>query len=330
MIIFTIIFSLLFNYNLNFPEVVRRLSVTVFLFSIGLQITLNFSKSYTIRLLNLLMLSIAIITIMDLFSSLMLDHDGRWLFGSMMFAYNQDIVEVIVTEESRDFIRFWGSVQMIIVFLLTPLYLNLSFSIFKDPKSAIPLVPKEKIHIPLTKETLVIFSLSYLFYLASKATASFSFLFLYDFVFSLVAGMIYGSYLVRKRSPLIKQKAELFQMAGTAGLYLFIILSVNNIHSADWDQLNSRLFLLIIFKTILTGVITFIVSIIFFKKWTIADKITATVAGWTFMLNEPVICMHGMRTAVNRLGPAPSVLLVVPPVILWIINYFHLGLLLFL
>jgi ESS family glutamate:Na+ symporter len=55
-----------------------------------------------------------------------------------------------------------------------------------------------------------------------------------------------------------------------------------------------------------------------------------TAAGWTFMLNTPVVCMHGMRTAVNRIGPAPYVLLIVPPVILWMVNYIHLAILLIL
>jgi Na+/glutamate symporter len=42
------------------------------------------------------------------------------------------------------------------------------------------------------------------------------------------------------------------------------------------------------------------------------------------MLNAPVICMHGMRTVVNKYGPAPNVLLIIPPVILWFVNYIQL------
>ncbi|UII54158.1 hypothetical protein LS684_10630 [Cytobacillus spongiae] len=121
------------------------------------------------------------------------------------------------------------------------------------------------------------------------------------------------------------QNTEQVNQLGTIGLYLFIILTVyktsNLLTFFPFEHL-----LIIVSKSIIVGILSFSICLMLLRRFTEAERIVVIVAMWSFTLYAPVVCMHARRTAVNRVGPAPYVLLVVPLIILWLINYVHVWL----
>jgi hypothetical protein len=312
----------LFHIELTLPFFMQRLAVTIFLFSIGYQIAAIMNKKYLIRLLILSVISILIITLLNLIT-IPLPEYHQIIFGSAMFAFSPFIMEYVTLNRNTDFLLYWSSIQMIIVFMCTPVFLLLSNRILfrKLKKERIDNV-QEIISVPFTRLNLFVIALSSIFVLLTIKLHFFNFLFLHDFVFGLLSGFLLG--IVSKYYDLQNEKATQLHQFGSLGLYIFIVATINQVSFVHHELFSWSILSLIVLKTLFVGFVSVLVMMYFFKSLTIEEKLVATVAGWTFILNAPVVCMHGMRTVVNRYGPAPYVLLIIPPIILWFVNYLHI------
>ncbi|MFZ3589885.1 hypothetical protein ACOI1C_11520 [Bacillus sp. DJP31] len=308
-----------FNFELTLPFFLERLAVTIFLFSIGFQIATIINKKYFIRVFVLSIISILIIVVLNLIS-LPFPEDLQILVGSAMFAYSPFIMEYVTSNIYTDFLMYWSSIQMVIVFISTPIFLFVSNRVLKNKDNKN--LQQEYLPLTLTRLHFFVITVSFLFVFLTMRLHSLNVLFLHDFVFGLLAGFFLG-YILKRRSLQTEKATKLHQL-GSLGLYLFIMSSINHFAFVNHELFNWSILFLMVMKTILVGFLSLFVMIYFFKSLSLQEKLVATVAGWTFVLSSPVVCMHGMRTVVNKLGPAPYVLLIIPPIILWIVNYFHI------
>lgn len=315
-----------YGISLSLPFFLQRLAVTIFLFSIGYQIALILGKKFMFRMGILIVVSLTGIAALKI-SSAALPAGVGIIFGSSMFAYNIFLVEKITPVDFIDYLIYWSSLQMIIVFMLTPLFLLISKRhLFKREQNyhfvKRPII--ETLHIPYNREVFLVMAASGLFVFITLQVNELNAYFLHDFVFGLILGVFTG--VIEKRRNLHTKKAAQLNQLGSIGLYVFIVSAINEFVFIRHELFDGTTLLLIFIKTILIGFLSLLVLSRFFRSLSPSEKLVACVAGWTFMLNAPVVCMHGMRTVVNLYGPAPYVLLIVPPVILWMVNYFHLWL----
>ncbi|MGM7682894.1 hypothetical protein ACSVDA_12145 [Cytobacillus sp. Hm23] len=320
------IISAFFNDPLTFPLELERIMVTAFLFSIGMQMASVLNRKYISRLVALIIICALLITFLNVISYLLSGTD-TWVFSSIMFAFNIELVSTFVSEDDLTLVSYWCSIQMLLVFFITPIFLLLSRQFYsKDNLQDRHIGKKEKLHIPFTKESAYLLAITTMIVAVFKYHLFPNIPFVYDFVLGMFIGLCNGLHLLRTDMHLYKKKTEQHQKLGTISLYGFIILNIYRSFMIDHSMFSLSILYLIIIKTVIIAILSIFIVHICFKKWTFSEKMVAAVAGWTFMLNAPVVCMHGMRTVVNRYGSSPYVLLVVPPVILWLVNYVHLWL----
>ncbi|GGJ59307.1 ESS family glutamate:Na+ symporter [Anoxybacillus voinovskiensis] len=322
----TVLTKVIFHYRLEPPFLFQRVAVTIFLFSIGFQIALFLNKLFFKRFVILLAICVVLL-IFFVHISYFVFPPYNWIVGDLLFAYNEDFIKLTVPSYIQNDMVFWSYVQLAIVFFLTPVFLSIvSKRLDKQDISNIQNCAnhlyQEKITIPLTRETayVVLFALGIV-----VITQHITVFFLYDYVYAMLGGFSYGL-LAKTRQSKLDEKTRMFHQLGTIGLYLFIMTSVQKIAFFDWFRLSYTVFLIVMAKTMIVAV--FVVWIVqrLFPTLSFSEKLVTAVAGWSFILSAPVVCMHGMRTVVNKHGAVPYVLLVIPPVILWMVNYIHLTL----
>ena len=321
-----------FEWPIRFNIYSERLFVTIFLFSIGFQIALIYTKLHWKRFF----LFIGICAILLLLLALpffIVKGDIKWIFGTLMFGYTEEMVHRVAPVDLYEKIFYWSTIQMGIVFFLTPILL-----LFIE-KKLFPSLPRpsnlsnngEKLSLQLSLEFIMIIFLGAVIVIVKKLVLQETIPFLFDFVISMFIGFGYGKWSEAKLAlEKLQKRNETLHQLGTIGLYAFIIISINDVVYLNGTLFESSLLIWLLIKTVVVAVISIISVRFFFKKFSYTESLVAIVAGWTFMLNAPVVCMHGMRTVVNKYGPAPDVLLIVPPVILWLVNYLHLMLYLIL
>lgn len=308
-----------FYFEVTLPYFIERLSVTIFLFSIGFQIATIVNKKYFIRVFVLSLISIFSITTLHLISIPFPEY-LQIIVGSAFFAFTPFIMDSVTSTINKDFLVYWSNIQMALVFICTPIFLLLTNKVLKNEGNLQH--QKESLSITFSRLTIFAIALSMGFVFLTMKFMVLNAIFLHDFVFGLLAGLFLG--LMLKDKYMKTEKTTQLHQLGSIGLYVFIMASINEIAFVNHDLFSWHILVLMVIKTILIGFISFIVIIYFFKSLSFQEKLIATVAGWTFVLSSPVVCMHGMRTVVNKLGPSPYVLLIIPPIILWIVNYFHI------
>ncbi|MCA1030900.1 hypothetical protein LCL95_07700 [Bacillus timonensis] len=322
-IVSSLILKHFFHVTLLVPEFLLRLSLTIFLFCIGFQIATVLNRTYLLRFFHLLVICLVILASLMKLSEFYIG-EYQWLFGTIMFAYNTQIVKAIVPIDYIEPIMQWSTVQLLIVFFSTPLFLTLSNRLFKkDHQQFLRNSETDKNIIPIKIETIIIIFISSVIVIVTTTFPFMKELFFFDFVYTMLLGIGYGLYL---NTYISKQKTKLFNELGTTNLYIFITLTMLHITNVDIRFITIKVVYLLILKTIFFAGFTLITTVILFKKLTFQEQMVAAVAGWTFILNAPIVCMHGMKTVVNAYGQAPYVLLVIPPIILWLVNYLHLWL----
>lgn len=330
MIIIAIISNLFLSITFSIDPFMERIFVSVFLFSIGYQIAISFTKMYLKRLLILTGLCTLILVSLHGFAYFFVD-ELKWLVGPIMFAFNDELFYRIVTDiDEISFIYFWAKIQMLLIFVLTPIFLLLVayFHPKKDTSTSINIneVITIKGRYSFTVIVTAIFSVYFKITWLGDTLP-----FIFDFVITMLLGIIVGLWSNKnlQKDTRMKLNTEFHQL-GTFGLYGFIISAIYSVIFIDIQLFSWNFFLVVVAKTLIIAIITIFAVLRMFKHLTYYESIVAMVATWTFILNAPVTCMHGMRTAVNKYGPVPGVLLIVPPVILWLVNYIHLLLFLIL
>ncbi|WCK52956.1 sodium/glutamate symporter [Aneurinibacillus sp. Ricciae_BoGa-3] len=293
--------------------------LTSFLFFIGIKIGMIYEKKHGLRLVYLFLFSVFIILLLEGLVWILFRQSPFLiqLFGSSTLAWNQEWIERVLPYFPEEHsVNTYYQITLLFVFLLSPIVIGLM-------RSFIPLQ-----QTPQTNLTIRNWNLLALILQATVTSIALwlkhawlsHILFLFDFVISMTFGMITG-WLLRK---ITGKGRELFlrtvQEIGIFSLYGFII-AMMLVSASELFVHGSLLIIGLLFIKII------IVSLIYIgisRKWAKNHRqLVLWSACWAFTLSAPVSCMNAMRSVVEQHGEADEVLFIVPPIILWLINYPH-------
>ncbi|MFD2672693.1 hypothetical protein [Marinicrinis sediminis] len=298
--------------------------VTCFLFTIGFQMGRMYTLRYYGRLFTILFLSVLLLLGLE-GMVWMLFHDGlhQQLLGTSTFAWNPEWMERFRDSfpgqpvlSGYEFISLW------MVFMLTPIVLRLMSPFHSKPPSAsAPAVQWTRWNMGVAGGVVLISWLS----MELKSMWFMHSLYIFEFVISMtigwVCGLVYRYRLSGKLQAGQSQRLLLtIKGMGTLSLYGFIVTML--MLSAGVLRQEGELWMVSLL--LLKGLIISLL-IIWIARKTVRRPAQFVWLGacWAFVLSAPVACMNVMRTIVERDGEANEVLLVVPPVILWLVNYPH-------
>ncbi|NDI34264.1 sodium/glutamate symporter [Chengkuizengella sediminis] len=298
--------------------------VTAFLFSIGMKMGLTYQKKHIKHLFYLFGFSTFILAIIELIAMILFKNNSFLLqvYNSQTFSWNEEWIFRIQNWFSGSLV-FQFHFSLIIVFILTPVVIrlmrNFQFSEMKPYKT-------KDFHSWKLNAVMILFLVT-IFALFLKNMYLDETLFIFDFVISMVIGFVLGRRLKTRDSSQVDQWISSVLSAGTLSLYGFIIsmIFISSVHV--WTGWSWNIVGLYSIKLILFTLLWIWVS----RRWVKNhQKLVLISACWAFTLSAPVTCMNAMHSVVRRHGPADQVLLLIPPVILWLINYPHYWLLAFL
>lgn len=319
----TLVCTRIFSVALPIPNQLERIFVSIFIFSIGVLMAFIYKKKHWLYVLYLSIGCGILLLIFQLIIFFMPDHFVLYA-GSYMFAWNNEILKQIIPKDMQATFYFWAMVELLIIFITTPVYLKLLEKRLVI-KPTLNIQPPPQLHTIKKPISMLIIILSLgVVWLNDRIDLKVPFLF--DFVILGFIGYILGkfmkTYWTKKKVDLLNR--EIHQI-GSIGLYGFIIIQFHHVGTLNWRLFETEIFLFLLVKTFVLALFIFIGIKWLFIHYQDHERVVAAVAGWTFILNAPVTCMHGMRSIVNKYGPANNILLIIPPVILWIVNYIHLA-----
>ncbi|MDP5273645.1 sodium/glutamate symporter [Chengkuizengella axinellae] len=314
-----------YSYSFIPSQLVVRFFVTAFLFSIGLKMGLTYQRKQWIHLFYLFSITTFLLFTIELMAWIFFKNNLLLLqvFNSQTFSWNDEWTSRLKMWFSEH-LGFQFHFSLILVFLLTPVVIRWMSKLHIDKEMSLHKISSVR-SWPFSA-VLTLFFVTMLALLL-KHFFFYNAIFLFDLVISMCVGFIIGNVLKSRKSKEVDQWIVSVLSIGTLSLYGFIIsmLFKSSMYIwMDWSWTIAGLF------TIKFIVITFI-WIWVSRKWVNNHpKLVLISACWAFTLSAPVTCMNAMHSVVRRHGAADQVLLLIPPVILWLINYPHYWLYLWL
>ncbi|MCZ8516956.1 hypothetical protein O9H85_32290 [Paenibacillus filicis] len=303
-------------------EQVTHWLVTSFLFFIGVKIGCIYTKRHILVMGIFLLITVVPMLLLEglawfFFRGYPLFRE--WI-GTSTLAWNPEWIEHI-----QAILPVSGNVQVVsqttllIVFLISPFVIRL-MQTFSPPDSGVQTRNAIKIwnlsafvlHVTITGVALWL-----------KHTWFSSFLFVFDYVISMLIGVMFGVWLRKTGWEKKHHFLQTVQQMGTLSLYGFIVAMMLGATAAILTHGTMAVTAILMIKII-------VISILFIwlaRKWAKNHRrLVLLSACWSFTLSAPVACMNAMRSVTDRHGEADNVLLIVPPVVLWLMNYPHYAL----
>jgi hypothetical protein len=302
-------------------QLLVEVSIASFLFSIGIKIAFTYTLKHVRNLILLFIFSIGIVTIMNGTAWLVRSRsvEYSYLLSSLTFAWNDEWITRMTPLVKFENLFIYANLSLFIVLLLTPIVLRLMRN---------PAILEVRLHAgniavrnwhPLAVIAHAIF-VGLAIWIKQEYLNDVPFLF--TFVISMSFGYMMGLWLrkVPDERRIKDQWLPAIQELGTLSLYFFIISMVLLSSMGVWIYWSSA-------DVIMAGLKVLFITAIYVglaRRWANScDRLVLISATWAFTLSAPVTCMNAMRSVVDRHGPAEDVLLLVPPVILWLVNYPH-------
>ncbi|WP_204702177.1 hypothetical protein [Halanaerobacter jeridensis] len=297
-----------------------QLLITIFLFSIGVKIALTYGKKHLISLFNLFWITVVIMFIIDAVAIMTTNNSvSLFAFGSSSLAWNgawlnfiQQVFPNLTT------IQFYFHASLLAAFLLAPVVVKM-FVFFEVEEIQNPARPQiGDWHWGVVIVSLFLALTAIFMRTNFLAGIPYLFSFIIAMWLGIIVGLVIDHFANDKQDQMLTSIGEL----GLLSLYGFIVsmlLKSTNIVVTNW---NLRLLYLLIIKIIIITVIHIILA-----KLLVKDHHDLVLMGacWAFTLSAPVACMNTMNSIVRYHGEADDVLLLVPPIVLWLINYAHYG-----
>lgn len=144
--------------------------------------------------------------------------------------------------------------------------------------------------------------------------------FIFDFLISMSLGIITG---LSIKYSVIRQKSDWVAASHVIGSFslngfiVYMILSCASLLLMEWSwEIAGLLFI----KWLFISAVFIIVSKLIVKNHEQSVLISAC---WAFTLSAPSACMNALNSVISKHGEAEEVVLIIPPVILWLVNYPH-------
>ncbi|WP_335870994.1 hypothetical protein [Bacillus sp. 2205SS5-2] len=315
----------LFGATYSFSPFVERVSVVLFVLTLGIIMGTVFTSLHWKRMGKLWVYSSILLILFSLLSRILQQTEWAWFFHPVFFAYNDELVQRIIGLEDRSTVLHIGATQMVIIFYLTPIILMMMRHYLRGALEEIVLDKFDKSVSKKSAYTFLLFLLISIGIVFVKSVwIQDKIPFLFDFVLAMIIGFGYGIWVRSAQQEKVSLLTSRAQKIGTIGLYFYISMVIYRQFPLFLSHAEEAQLSLVIVKLVLIAIIALFLVLKLFPNFVFHEKLVAAIAGWTFMMNAPVVCMHGMRSVVNTYGPAPHVLLTVPPIILWTINYVQL------
>jgi Na+/glutamate symporter len=297
------------------PEpIVGQLLVTSFLFFVGFKIGTVYTIRHMRSLLLFFLLTTGLLFLLEIISWSQFRERPVFIesFGAMSFAWNDEWLSY--TRMHYPDISIIYHTSLLLVFLITPLMIRfMSRKIIQENRPDQPLLSFKWRSIGILMAAAATISASWIKHLWLEQA-----MFLFDFVLSMGVGIGIGLWFRGKRaqSPLVLSIAE----SGKYSLYGFVAVMMLTASQEIWLHGNWIIAGLLFVKLFILSVLLLILSRLVVRNH---KHLVWASATWAFTLSAPVSCMNAMRTVVDQHGEADDVILIVPPVILWAINYPH-------
>lgn len=296
-----------------------KLLVTFFLFSIGVKIAITYEKKHLMRLFNLFWITVLIMLMIDLIAIRVADSSlSLFALGSSSLAWNGvwlDFIKDLFPNLTA--VKFYFHASLWAVFIAAPVVLRL-FTFFEREDTHQPQPPK----ISEWNYGVVLGSLGLaLGAIFLRSTFLTRVPFLFSFIIAMWLGIWVG-FIIQKKEidavPLVTSIGE----AGLLSLYGFIVATLLKSAQVVVNNWNLNLVYLLLIKIFLITIFHIILA-----RFLVRDHEDLVLMGacWAFTLSAPISCMNTMNSIVRYHGEADDALLLVPPIVLWLINYAHYG-----
>lgn len=302
-----------------------QLLITIFLFSIGVKIALTYGKQHLISLFNLFWITVVIMLMIDAVAVITADSSQLlFVFGSSSLAWNGEWLSFIQQVfPNLDLVQFYFHASLLVTFIVAPVVVKM-FVFFEVKETQHPDWPQVSDWNWSTVFFSIVLAIAAIFMRTTFLdTVPFLFSFIIAMWLGIIVGLIISYFLNDDKSQITTSIGEL----GVLSLYGFIVamlLKSTNIVVTNWNQ---RLIYLLAIKIVIITVIHIILAKLLVKNH---HDLVLMGACWAFTLSAPVACMNTMNSIVRYHGEADDVLLLVPPLVLWLINYAHYGVFLWL
>lgn len=290
--------------------------VTLFLFFVGIKIGLLYTKRHVRSLIVFSAFAVGLLLIVEILARVLLNESDTafTVFGSISFAWNDEWLSFV----SRRFpeAEAVSYTSLLLVFAFTPIVISLLNKRFFKISG-----PSASLHFKEWSPRG-----AFIVFLASLSTLWMKHLwfgetmFVFAFVLSMTVGIGVG-FLFRKKPEGLKPNFfPTVAEAGKLSLYGFIVFMFLKAAEVVYLHGSWKLFGLVFVKI---SVVSFILILVARRRMKNHKHMVWAGAAWAFTLSAPVTCMNAMRSVVDRHGEADDIVYIVPPVILWLINYPH-------
>lgn len=306
----------------------------LFIFTVGVKMGLSFTFKHWKNVLLLLLSATLIIVLIDSIVSLLNNRfslgENLFVFGSMTFAWNLEWIEELqhISLTHSD-LTIYYHLSLLFVFILSPIFLLMMRG--RITRNILDQQTSKFFHINESSWIAIILSISITglsIYVDQKWFSNVIFMFSYVLImfFGFVSGKLLYYIKKKKYEQSFTSWLYTFQYLGAISLYLYIVAMFLTSSSIIYREWSWNIAILLLIKI---GIIT-LLYLLFITRVTNHRHLLLIGAFWAFTLSAPVVCMNNMNCVVKKYGEADDLLLLFPIVVLWLINYPHYAILLWL
>jgi Na+/glutamate symporter len=306
----------------------------LFIFTVGVKMGLAFTFKHWKHVVLLLLSATLIVVLIDRIVSLVNNRfslgENLFVLGSMTFAWNLEWIEQLqhISLTHSD-LTISYHLSLLFVFILSPIFLMM--------------MRRRITRNRLDRQTSKSFNVNESSWLAIFISISITSLsifldqkwfndvvFMFSYVLTMFFGFVCGKLLYYKKQQKYKQSfnswLNTFQYLGVISLYLYIVAMFLTSSSIIYREWSWSIAILLLIKI---GIIT-LLYLLLISRVKNHRHLLLIGAFWAFTLSAPVVCMNNMNCVVKNYGEADDLMLLFPIVVLWLINYPHYFILLWL
>lgn len=189
-------------------------------------------------------------------------------------------MEKFVPLRDQYFVEYWSSVQLVLLFILTPFFLNFNYKrvMKKEEVDQKELFEDPKLKWPLSRMGLLALSVSTVTVLFKEHVIPGSIPFSFDYVFTANVGYVIGRSHVTLSNRSFPYLEDMNNLC-TISLYAFICVTIYEAAQVGFEFFHPIFFVLILTKTLVIGLMIIGIVQVAMKKMKKEEKMISIVVG---------------------------------------------------